>query len=224
MLSMETPVAQVVLDHSECASVFDRYRIDYCCKGTRPLRTACEERGIDPVRVIEDCELAMKRREAVEVDPRTLSTRELITRVIARHHQYLHRTLPFLVGLVHKVSRVHGERETTLRSLARVVDTLAKTLLAHLDDEERELFPELLGREPPTERAVALLHGMRQEHEQVGEMLATLRSIAKDYAPPDWACNSYRTLLAVFAHLEADTLRHVHLENHVLLPRYIAST
>jgi regulator of cell morphogenesis and NO signaling len=224
MLSMETPVAQVVLDHSECASVFDRYRIDYCCKGTRPLRTACEERGLDPVRVIEDCELAMKRREVVEVDPRSLSTRELITRVIARHHQYLHRTLPFLVGLAHKVARVHGERGPELRELARVVDALAKTLLAHLDDEERELFPELLGHEAPTERAVALLRGMRQEHEHVGEMLSAMRSIANDYAAPEWACNSYRTLFSELAHLEADTLRHVHVENHVLLPRFIAST
>jgi regulator of cell morphogenesis and NO signaling len=221
MLSMETPVAQVVLDHSECAAVFDRYRIDYCCKGTRPLRTACEERGLDPARVVEDCELAMLRRQPNGVDPRSLSTKELITRVIARHHQYLHRTLPSLTKLSVKVARVHGEREPALHDLARMFETLATTLLAHLDEEERELFPELMTREPPSERAVALLRTMRAEHEEVGQILSAMRTIANDYVAPDWACNSYRTLLSELAHLEADTLRHVHIENHVLLPRFI---
>lgn len=223
MLSIETPVAQLVLDHSECASIFDRYRIDYCCKGSRPLRVACEERGLDPVQVLEDCELAMRRRQPNEVDPRTLSTKDLITKVIARHHQYLHRSLPFLQGLSKKVARVHGDREPSLRDLDRVFDTLATVLSAHLDDEEHNLFPTLIAREHPTEQAAALLRAMREEHEEVGMMLSVLRAIANDYAPPDWACNSYRTLLSELAQLEADTLRHVHIENHVLLPRYVAS-
>lgn len=223
MLSMETPVAQLVLDHSECASIFDRYRIDYCCKGRRSLRVACEERGVDPARVLEDCELAMRRRQPSEIDPRTLSTKDLITKVISKHHQYLHRTLPFLQGLAEKVARVHGDRQPSLRDLQRVLDTLATVLSAHLHDEEQNLFPELVAQERPGERAVVLLTSMREEHEEVGMMLSVLRSIANDYAPPDWACNSYRTLLSELVHLEADTLRHVHVENHVLLPRFVAS-
>ena len=223
MLSIESPVAQLVLDHSELASVFDRYRIDYC-KGSRPLRIACEERGLEPARVIEDCELAMRRREPTDTDPRTLSTKDLITKVIARHHQYLHRTLPFLLGLSLKVSRVHGEREPSLCEVARIVNRLVTTLLDHMDDEERELFPELISRAPSSEHATALLLAMRDEHDDVGAMLSMLRSAANDYVAPDWACNSYRTLLAELAHLETDTLRHLHLENHVLLPRFVVLT
>jgi regulator of cell morphogenesis and NO signaling len=219
MLSMDVPVAELVLDHSECASVFDRYRIDYCCKGDRTLRTACEERGVDPVRVLDDCELAMRRREPGEVDPRSLSTKELITNVIARHHQYLHRTLPFLTTLSNKVAKVHGDRQPALRDLARVFDTLATVLAAHLDDEERNLFPALITQEPGADM---LLANMLEEHEEVGMMLSVMRAIADDYTCPDWACNSYRTLMAELAHLEADTLRHVHVENHVLRPRFTA--
>jgi regulator of cell morphogenesis and NO signaling len=219
MLSIDTPVAELVLDHSECASVFDRYRIDYCCKGHRPLRTACEERGVDPARILDECELAMRRRKPADVDPRDLSTKELITKVIARHHQYLHRTLPFLMTLSKKVAKVHGDRQPALRDLARVFDTFAIVLLAHLDDEERNLFPALITHESG---AVALLANMLDEHEQVGDMLSVMHAIADDYACPDWACNSYRTLMAELAHLEADTLRHVHVENHVLMPRFTA--
>jgi regulator of cell morphogenesis and NO signaling len=42
--------------------------------------------------------------------------------------------------------------------------------------------------------------------------------------PPEWACTSYRTLLSELAALEGDVLRHVHLENHVLMPRFAAMT
>lgn len=223
MLSMETSVAELVLEHSACASIFDRYRIDYCCKGSRPLRVACEERGVDPKRVLDECELAMRRRAPSDVDPRTLSTKQLITQVIARHHQYLHRTLPFLMGLAHKVARVHGDRQPSLRELAREVETLSTVLVAHLDDEERNLFPELITRDRASENVLMLLRNMRAEHEDVGTLLGVLREIAADYVPPEWACNSYRTLLTELAHLEADTLRHVHLENHVLMPRFIAT-
>ena len=37
---------------------------------------------------------------------------------------------------------------------------------------------------------------------------------------PDSACTSYRTLFAELVDLEADILRHVHVENHVLLQRF----
>lgn len=221
MLSLDTPVAELVLDHSELAAVFDRHRIDYCCKGNRSLRTACEERGIDPARVVDDCALAMRRREPPADDPRGLSTADLITKVIAHHHRYLHRTLPFLLQLANKVARVHGDRQPSLRVLADNVEELVTVLEAHLDDEERNLFPALLDSPQATASTVAALAAMRGEHEEVGAMLEVLRRIADDYAPPEWACNSYRTLLAELAHLEADTLRHVHLENHVLLPRFV---
>lgn len=214
----ETPVATLVLDHSEYASVFDRYRIDYCCKGDRTLRSACEERGIDLERVLADCALARQRRTpTAHVDLRTLPTKALIVEVIAHHHQYLHRTLPFLQTLAKKVGRVHGERQPALRELSKLVDRLATTLLAHLDDEERHLFPALLTNDIGV--AAPLLSAMRVEHEEVGAMLAEIRTLTADFTPADWACNSYRTLFTELAHLEADTLRHVHVENHVLLPR-----
>jgi regulator of cell morphogenesis and NO signaling len=46
-----------------------------------------------------------------------------------------------------------------------------------------------------------------------------MRTAAEDYSVPEWACDSYRTLFRELERLEADVHRHVHLENHVLLPR-----
>ena len=61
---------------------------------------------------------------------------------------------------------------------------------------------------------------MQQEHLHVGNLLARMRIYADDFSAPDWACGSYRTLMRELAALEMDTLRHVHLETHVLMPRF----
>lgn len=219
MLDAETEIATIVLDHSECAAVFTRRGIDYCCKGRRRLVDACADHGLEVGTVVEELELAIKRRAREAIDPRTLSTRALIVKVIAKHHRYLHRTLPFLGPLAAKVARVHGTRQASLRQVAAWVDTLATTLERHLEEEEKVLFPALLGRS--TVDVIAMLKDMRSEHAAMGEMLAAMRAAAADYIAPDWACASYRTLMTELAELEADTLRHVHLENHVLLPRFI---
>ena len=61
---------------------------------------------------------------------------------------------------------------------------------------------------------------MREEHLAVGAMLGRMRSLADDFTTPAWGCNSYRALMTELEALEADVLRHVHLENHVLMPRF----
>lgn len=221
MFDVQREIATIVLDHSECAAVFARRGIDYCCKGNRRLVDACADLGVEVESVVEELELAIQRRVGDAIDPRTLTTRELIVKVIAKHHQYLHRTMPFLGPLAAKVARVHGDREASLRQVAAWVDTLAMTLEAHLQEEERVLFPALLAKRTRPVDVISMLKDMRSEHDAVGEMLASLRLAAANYVVPEWACASYRTLMKELAELEADTLRHVHVENHVLLPRFI---
>ena len=219
MLDPSSPVATLVLDHPELASVFADHRIDYCCKGEMALADACRARGLELSPIVAKLEAAIAHRQPRrDADPRALSTGEVIVKLIAPHHQYLHRAMPFIQGLANKVARVHGDREPALREVAALVTTLFDTLTAHLAEEERTLFPALI--EGRLADAAPLLRDMRREHEQVGALLAELRGAAADYAPPAWACTSYRTLMSELATLERDTLEHVHLENHVLLPRY----
>lgn len=220
MLDPTTSVSAIVLDHSETAAVFSRHRIDYCCRGERSLADACTTAGLDLQDVIGELETAIARRHPRTVDPRSLSTRDVIVKLIAPHHQFLHRNLPFVQALATKVARVHGDKEPSLRELSRLVDALAATLATHLEEEEQILFPALLGmRDADT---TTMLADMRSEHLAVGAMLAQIRMTAVDFTPPSWACNSYRTLLKELAEIERDTLEHVHIENHVLAPRFIA--
>lgn len=221
MISPEQTVSSVVLEHSECAPVLQRRRIDFCCRGHQSLAEACARAEVPPDVVLAELERAIVNREAsTPEDPRTWPTPRLIRFIVDQHHTYLREALPFLVPLAAKVARVHGDTAASLIDVNGVVIALADALLPHLDTEEQVLFP-LLETSPLAEPAASIaLAGMLEEHLAVGALLARLRELTDDFAPPEWACNSYRTLFRELEHLEGDVMRHVHLENHVLLPRF----
>ncbi|AUX22839.1 uncharacterized protein SOCEGT47_033550 [Sorangium cellulosum] len=72
------------------------------------------------------------------------------------------------------------------------------------------------GREPSSRHFGA----MRDEHLAVAKHLETIRDASDDFALPDWACGSYRALFGELQAIEQDIFQHVHLENHVLAPRF----
>lgn len=217
----EMTVAQIVLDHSECAGVFQRYRIDYCCKGERPLAQACSQRGADPKEVLAALEKAMSERSAQpERDPRALPTEVLVSQLVHRYHQALREVLPFVVTLSKKVARVHGEHNPKLLALRDAVEAFSEAMEPHMDQEEAVLFPALTAPRLDTEVVTRELSTMHADHLEVARIVEAIRAAADDYALPDWACTSYTTLFRELEAMEKELFAHVHLENHVLMPRF----
>ena len=119
------------------------------------------------------------------------------------------------MGLATKVAHVHGRSDPSLVELRESLEDLAEDLLPHLDDEER-VFPALRGNAAvPADSEL-----LKADYDAVGEGLKRVREAARDFAVPDWACASYTTLMHELEALEALLFEHVHLENHVLLPRF----
>lgn len=220
MPSLEQSVARVVLDHSSTASVFQRHRIDFCCRGERSIKEAAEERGVDPTVLVAELEEAIASRTGDAVDPRSLSSAALVGHIVGRHHEYLRKALPFVGALSAKVARVHGEHNPKLHELDTVVRTIRDELEPHLDSEEQTLFSAILAGGKDRDALARSFREMHQEHLVVGDLLEKMRDATDNFRLPEWACNSYRTLFAELEALEADVLRHVHLENHVLMPRF----
>ena len=224
MLDRNQSVASVVLDHSECAEVFLRHSIDFCCHGELSIELAAQRRALDPDVLLDQLARVIAQRNAQRrPDPRELSTSRLIAHIVSVHHAYLRTALPFVKPLAAKVGRVHGQHNPNLRVLDAAVTELSETLLAHLDEEERELFPLLIAGETNRTELAKRLDDMAGEHRLVGELLGQVRAASDDFSVPDWACNSYRTLFSELRQLESDVSVHVHLENHVLKPRFAQS-
>lgn len=220
MINAQETVARIVLDHSECASVFQKHRIDFCCKGDMSLEAAAKERKVEPAALIGELERAIAHRQGKEKDPRELSTAELIEYIVSRHHEYLRNALPLVQSLATKVARVHGDHNPKLRELEPIVREIAVALMPHIDCEEGILFPAMQKAKPDAGLIERELRSMHEEHLAVGKLLEAARTAADDFSIPEWACNSYRTLFSELEQMEGDVLRHVHLENHVLMPRF----
>ncbi|HSN29239.1 MAG TPA: DUF542 domain-containing protein [Kofleriaceae bacterium] len=222
-LAPSRTVAEIVLDHSECGMVFQRHRIDFCCRGERTVETAASERGVALDQLMGELRQAVADRRGPTPAMRELTTAQLVDHIVSKHHAYLRKTLPFVVAISEKVARVHGEHNPKLWNLAEAVDELAGLLLPHLDEEETTLFPALRAstRTPAASRDLAaMLTTMQADHHGVAAILERIRAASDDFSIPSWACGSYRMLFKELQAIENDTFTHVHLENHVLAPRF----
>ena len=62
---------------------------------------------------------------------------------------------------------------------------------------------------------------MEAEHESAGNLLAEIKSLTNNYAPPADACNTFKVYFQELKEFEEDLHKHVHLENNILFPRSI---
>jgi regulator of cell morphogenesis and NO signaling len=217
-------VADIVTRFPVTARVLQSYRIDFCCKGNVTLAQALQGREERVEEVLAELEAAIRAPGAGGEGPSTdLTSPALIGRIIDRHHTYLRRTLPALGPLLEKVAAVHGDHNPKLRPLHRAFAGLRDRILPHLDGEEQALFPLLMTRTAEKARVEGELRAMRDDHVVVGAALAGIRDLSDGFSVPEWGCNSYRIAMAELHGLETDVLRHVHLENHVLMPRFAAN-
>lgn len=143
----------------------------------------------------------------------------LVAYIVERHHAYARRALPYIVPLLAKVASFDGRRNANLGALCDAGHELADALEAHLDDEERDLFPALLARDGRREVVHRELERMYRHHRDFALLLGRIRSLAGDYRAPEWASLSYRTLMEELEALDEDLTEHMHLENFALVPR-----
>ncbi len=227
MLDRQRTVASVVLEHSACAEVFQRHRIDFCCRGELSLEVAAQANRVDVDALVGELSSALARRQSAPsdpTDPGELSTPALVAELVLRHHRALRTALPMVQKLAVKVARVHGHRVPDLVDLEAAVRDLAALVVPRLDAEEQRLFPALLGGATPDRGALkGELDAMVDGHRAVAGVFERLRSTSGGFALPDWACNSYRALFSELRQLERDASAHARLEAEVLGPRFAAA-
>jgi regulator of cell morphogenesis and NO signaling len=217
-------VGELVAERPSRARVFEKFGIDYCCGGRKPLEQACRELRMDVQAVLD----ALRRNDdgrAPERDWAALGLGGLADHIEQAHHGYLRQELPRLDFLTGKVAAAHGQRHPELLRLRDVFAAFKAELLNHMQKEELVLFPLCRRLEAGELDAQAAGPGMRRpidvlthEHEDAGAALAEMRRLTGGFVPPADACNTYRALLDSLKELEADMHQHVHLENNVLFP------
>ncbi len=213
-----TQVGRIATEHPISTRVFARYGIDYCCGGGVPLAEACESRGLDAERVVEEIQRELGPHAGAEERWGDAPLPDLVAHILLTYHQPLKEELPRLEAMARKVLQVHQDKEPEmLTELLSVYLGIKADLEPHMEKEEQILFPMIQrGQGFLADGPVAV---MREEHEVVGLALKRLREITNDYEVPPRACNTWRALWHGLAALEESLHEHIHLENNVLFPR-----
>ena len=217
-ITTNTTVADIAATLPSSVRVFQRHGIDFCCGGKTPLAVACEEHGIAFADLVAAIETSRRTPQADERDWNAEPLSRLVDHIIATYHEPLREELPRLEAMAAKVARVHGGRAPHLARFEGIVAELSSELRAHMRKEELVLFPAICAGGGPA----APIAVMEEEHEHAGALLAELRDLTEGYAPPAWACQTFRALYQGLAELEATMHVHVHLENNILFPRALA--
>jgi regulator of cell morphogenesis and NO signaling len=224
-------VAQIAAGSLAAVRVFEKFGIDYCCGGKRPLADVCRDKGYNLQDVQSQLDAALAGTADQEKDWTEASLASLITHIVSTHHEYLRRELPAISVRLEKVYRVYNQRYgPTFIGLPEVFSDLRAELELHIQKEERMLFPAIAayeaaasaGRPLPTSPFGSVanpIHMMEAEHESAGGALARIREITNNFEVPEYACVTYRALMSGLDELERDLHLHIHLENNILFPR-----
>jgi regulator of cell morphogenesis and NO signaling len=217
MATQTTPtLAELAIQHPAASRVFYRQGLDFCCHGNRPLREACEERGLDPSAVLRQIE---DEDAGVPAAPRwdTRPLYELVGHIVGFYHRRLREELPQLVEMAAKVERKHAEKPACPRGLHAHLEAVHQAVLDHLAKEEEILFPLILAGRGAF--AAAPIQVMEVEHDEHAENLRRTRALTANLTAPPEACPTWRALYLRLDALEVELMEHIHLENNVLFRR-----
>lgn len=223
----ERKVGRIVADNFRTAKVFTEYGIDFCCKGGVKLSDACEMRGLDTEKVIE--ELLQVFQTADSSDYLGMGMGELVDHIIKVHHKYVEDTIPALKFYLDKINRVHGDRHPELEEVKNQFFAAADALTVHMKKEEFILFPYIKAMEEAIKNDFPLsaphfghidnpIAMMEEEHDTEGERFRKISALTNKYNPPADACQTYRVAFAMLEEFENDLHTHIHLENNILFP------
>src|ERR1019366_4200513 len=104
----------IALEQPSSIRVFEKYGIDYCCGGRKPLAEACTAGNLEIDAVIAALEAAAQTPDVETENWASKSLEHLSSHIVATHHAYVKRELPRLALLAQKVVNRHGSAKTEL--------------------------------------------------------------------------------------------------------------
>ncbi len=220
-------VGKIVAKHPQLAIVFEKYEIDYCCRGKNDLVNACQDAGVELNQLLNEFEQVFQQADEHDsTDWTAAQLTDLITHIVETHHRYMRDELPRLAQIIAKVKQAHSAKHPELVDVENIYSAMRGELESHMAKEENVLFPAIRAMEL-AENAISFPFGsvdnpirmMEHEHEDAGNALRSMRQLTNEYTPPQDACPTFHVMLQSMSQLERDLHMHIHKENNILFPR-----
>jgi regulator of cell morphogenesis and NO signaling len=212
------------------AEIFKQYGLDFCCGGKKTVKEACEEKGLDFTIVEQELQETDKVPASRPMPYDAWDLDFLSDYIVNVHHRYVRKNIPDIVTYAEKVMQVHSGEHPELIKMNHLVKTLSSELNAHMEKEEKALFPlvktlvdrskEVSAQKPiNSEDFQNFIQNHEGEHKMVGTQMEDIRNLSNHYTLPEDACASYTLLYRMLDEFEEDLKLHIHLENNILFPK-----
>lgn len=230
-LNEQLIIGELVAKNYKTASVFKKYKIDFCCNGNRTISEACERKKVDANTLINELKNTLTNPEQ-NIDFNAWELDLLADYIEKTHHRYVVSKIEEIKPFLNKVVRVHGEHNPELKEIELLFNQSSQELTQHMQKEERVLFPFIRNmvaakldkkpmQQPPFGTVENPISMMKHEHQNEGERFEKIAELADNYNPPSHACNTYRVTFALLKEFEDNLHQHIHLENNILFPKAI---
>ncbi|MDR0792591.1 MAG: iron-sulfur cluster repair di-iron protein [Chitinophagaceae bacterium] len=214
-------LAAIVTGNTNAVSVFEKYGLDFCCKGKRTLEAACAEKNISSEEVVKEIN-ERSGTSGTQLPFAEMTASQLIEHIVRTHHAYIRQTAPVIQTHLEKVILKHGERFPYIVKVHKLFCELTQELISHLYKEENILFERITAYEHagnlnmPTGFLRAPINVMEQEHETAGQLMEQINRLTNNYTSPAGACTTFKIVLNELKAFELDLHKHIHLENNIL--------
>ncbi len=223
---------EIVTENFQTASVFEKYSLDFCCRGGKTIDEACKEKGIESFSVLKELSQLELSNKISSPSFTEMPPDILCNYIVTTHHAYVSRMIPTLYAHTQKVAVVHGANHPEVIEIAKHFETVAAELVQHMKKEELILFPYIKEQSAALEKNEPLsaapfgsiqnpIRMMESEHQNAGDEMFSIRALSSNYNPPEDACTTYRISYQELQDFERDLHHHVHLENNILFPAAI---
>ena len=234
-ISPQSLVSDIVALDYRTADVFRKHGIEYCCGGKRPLEMACMMKGIDPVLVIAEAQVASTNVMLPGNLPyNSWDVDFLIDFIINIHHYNLRQSLPALKSSLKNFAVSHEKKYPVYTEILNYYEKLEDEIFPHIKYEEEVIFPYLRQVSHVYERKESfgglfiktlrkpLSSLIEQEHKILDKSIGKFRQLTNGYQMPEKACTEQFVVIYKLKALDDDLVQHIYLENEILLPRVLA--
>ncbi len=230
-ISCDSTVAAMVAHDYRTAAIFEKYGIDFCCRGQLSIDEACEQKHVPTEDVMREIKMLQASGAADGFPYGQWAPALLADHIEEIHHRYIEEKTPVIQRYLDKVCLMHGDHHPELHEINRLFRSAAEALAHHMKKEELILFPRIrvvdrqLREGTPGTLSPGVLSApiemMQEEHRTEGDRFATIDSLTGHYQPPADACNTYKLAYALLHEFENDLHLHIHLENNILFPKAV---
>src|SRR6185436_8078535 len=96
-------IRKIVANDYRTAAVFERYGLDFCCRGSRTIEQGCQERGVDRDALLRELDDVLTAPAVIAPAYSSWDAAALVDYIVSRHHAYVRDAIPRLLQHLEKL-------------------------------------------------------------------------------------------------------------------------